>query len=379
MIRAEAITDSIVVTIDGKGEKYRLERESTDKAWYTWTESGWVLNTEQPEALAVAKGKFIDSDVSASLYSYRIVDASIEVPNGLEYEYSRWVMFGTSASAIGYTFGNYTVAEGSWGEVVTPDDLRYTYLWGTDFKATNGQDFTDEQARFFIDAATMSIARELNITIKKCVIRCEPEKYGLKKSTAREKGDYDEEEDIYSFREREINRTGKIITKKRPVLNVSRLDLIQGSANTINLLPSVIVEKQKGIIQFIKRPWKSSNSYNGLANALFPYGQNQIRPYLYYAIDYEAGFETSDDVPADLREIVAKQAAISLLNIIGDGLMSGFSSSSLSMDGISESFSSTQSATSAYFGARIAQYKDDISDYIQANKYKFNSFPISSI
>jgi hypothetical protein len=51
--------------------------------------------------------------------------------------------------------------------------------------------------------------------------------------------------------------------------------------------------------------------------------------------------------------------------------MSGFSSSSLSMDGVSESFSSTQSATSAYYGADIKQYQDEIDQYIHDNKMKF--------
>ena len=59
--------------------------------------------------------------------------------------------------------------------------------------------------------------------------------------------------------------------------------------------------------------------------------------------------------------------------------MSGFSSSSLSMDGLSESFSSTQSATSAYFGARIKEYKDDIDKYIKENKHKFGSMNIGSL
>ena len=61
------------------------------------------------------------------------------------------------------------------------------------------------------------------------------------------------------------------------------------------------------------------------------------------------------------------------------GLMSGFSSSSLSMDGVSESFSSTQSATSAYFGARIAVYQKEVQDYISANKFKFGFFRVGSL
>jgi len=74
-----------------------------------------------------------------------------------------------------------------------------------------------------------------------------------------------------------------------------------------------------------------------------------------------------------------KMAAISLLNVIGDGLMSGFSSSSLSMDGVSESFSSTQSATSAFFGARIAVYQKEVQEYIAQNKYKFGFFRVGAL
>jgi hypothetical protein len=81
----------------------------------------------------------------------------------------------------------------------------------------------------------------------------------------------------------------------------------------------------------------------------------------------------------DLREIIGKKAAVSLLNIIGRGLMSGFSSSSLSMDGVSESFSSTQSATSAYYGADVKQYESEIKDYIESNKMKFGFINIGAL
>ena len=129
----------------------------------------------------------------------------------------------------------------------------------------------------------------------------------------------------------------------------------------------------------MKRPWRRSDTYVNVAKGIFPYGEATFRNYFYYLIDYEAGYESSDDIPDDLRQIIGKVCAISLLNIIGDGLMSGFSSSSLSMDGISESFSSTQSATSAYFGARIAVYQKEVQEYIKNNKYKFRHFPIRSI
>lgn len=149
--------------------------------------------------------------------------------------------------------------------------------------------------------------------------------------------------------------------------------------NDKDLLPSVVLDKKNGLIKFLDRGYIPSDTAKNVNVAIGRYGQETIRNHLFYSIDYSAGLESSDDLPQDLRQIIGKVAGISLLNVIGDGLMSGFSSSSLSMDGISESFSSTQSATSAYFGARIAVYQKEVQEYIKANKYKFGYFPIGCI
>lgn len=384
MITAEATSARIILTLsNSKTDSFRLEREFyKDRAWYTWTSDGWVLNTESPVALPVAAGDFVDSfDLQDGLWAYRIADSSVSVPTGDMYEYSLWIKYGENSGSvgIGYTFKNYSAPKGSWGTPVTPDDLRYTYLWGTDFKATNGQYFTDEQTQYFIDAAITELERELNICIRKRVIKCEPEKRGLVRTTPTALGDYDEEEPPYKYRQEEIVSRGRITTRQRPVIKVTKCDLINASQNPFDLLPSVCVEKKKGVINFMTRPYRMSDTYNNVSKVLYSYGEQTLRNYLFYAVDYEAGYESSDDIPDDLRQIIGKVCAISLLNIIGDGLMSGFSSSSLSMDGISESFSSTQSATSAYFGARIAVYQKEVQEYIKDNKYKFRHFPIRCI
>lgn len=383
MITAEATSLGIILKLTGNAETFRVEREFyKDRNWYTWTADGWIINTKSPVALAVAAGDFVDSfNLKDGLWTYRIVDSSVEVPAGCQYEYSTWIKYGVNANSagIGYSFGNYAAPKGSWGTPVTPDDLRYTYLWGTDFKATNGQYFTDEQTQYFIDAAITELERELNICIRKRVVRCEPEKRNLVRTTKTLQGDYDEEEPPYKYKREEISSRGMITTRLRPIIKVTKCELMNIANSPMDLLSSAYIEKKKGVINFVNRPWERSNTYNNIAKAIFPRGENQFRAYMYYAVDYEAGYETSDDIPDDLRQIIGKHCAISLLNIIGDGLMSGFSSSSLSMDGISESFSSTQSATSAYFGARIAVYQKEVEDYIKANKYKFRHFPIRSI
>lgn len=378
-IRAESTLNRILVSIEGDKSPYILERlYYKDENWLVWTGSAFADPTdESTEPLAVAAGDFVDSfNLSDGLYQYRIHPESVVEPEFKDYEFTCWTKFGVP-DAVGYSFKNYRVPEGEWGTVVTPDDCRFTFLWGTDFKATNGSMFTDEQIQWFIDAATAEMARQLNITIVKRRIKSEftVEQKNLKKGV-----DYDDEETPYDFSFRKIQRYGMIQTKQRPVLNVTRCTLInKGQNDDVDLLPSVIPDKKNGVLKFLKRPWKPSDTHVGISDSISRYGAETWNSHLFYAVDYDAGFESSDEVPADLRHMIGKMAAISLLNVIGDGLMSGFSSSSLSMDGVSESFSSTQSATSSFFGARIAVYQKEVQEYVNTNKFKFGFFRVGSL
>lgn len=377
-ISAESTTNKILVTIDNGDTSFILERKYyKDSNWLTFTESGFAdLSVEtEKSAKALESGDFVDSyDLTDGIYEYRIVDADKEDPQFNDYQFTQYIKFGMP-DAIGYSFNNYHAPEGKWGTTVTPDDCRYTFLWGTDFKATNGSFFTDEQIQWFIDAATAEVERQLNITIKKKVYKSQLSTKGLKKGV-----DYDEEEALYDYSKRKIQRYGMIQTKHRPIINVTRCELInRGESSNMNLLDSCFPDKKQGTIKFLKRPYNADDTYVGIQKSVGRYGDETFQPHLFYAIDYSAGYENSDDIPVDLRQIIGKVAAVSLLNVIGDGLMAGFSSSSLSMDGISESFSSTQSATSATFGARIKEYKDDIKQYYTENKFKFGFYPIGCL
>ena len=381
-ISAESTQTRILLSISGSGSPFILERlyYKSDN-WLVYTESGFVIPEESTEPLPVNIGDFVDSfDLTPGLYQYRIHSAAIVEPEFKDYQFTCWTKFGVP-DAIGYSFNNYKVPEGEWGTIVTPDDCRYTFLWGTDFKATNGTIFTDEQIQWFIDAATREMERQLNITIRKRRIKCED---SIEKHHYEKKIDYDDEETPYDFSYRKIQRYGMIQTKQRPILNITRCTMLNKSGieyipQEVDLLPSVVPDKKNGVIKFFKRPWKPTDTWDGISQAICRYGSETWNPHLFYSVDYEAGFENSDEVPNDLRHMIGKMAAISLLNVIGDGLMSGFSSSSLSMDGVSESFSSTQSATSAYFGARIAVYQKEVQEYISQNKFKFGFFRVGSL
>lgn len=376
MIAAVAVSGKILITIhDSHHTGFRLERKAYDEDVYSvYTANGFCIPDAGTVPVSV-NGDMLDhfSLAANKLYSYRYVAFTAAHPSDSEYIYSNWVR-ASGNEAIGYTFGNYKAAPGTWGTSVTPDDLRFTYLWGTDFKSANGQSYTDEQIQYFIDSSTAEIERQLDITIKKRKIRCNAAERNLVKGV-----DYDVDEAVYDFKYARIARYGVIKTRQRPILKLHKLELLSRWQSCRTITQTTIVDKAKGLLKLMERPLKPSETSRGIQTAVGMYGNQTLQSQLFYSVDYDAGFATSDDIPQDLREIIAKQAAVSLLNIIGDGLMSGFSSSSLSMDGLSESFSSTQSATSAYFGARIKEYKDDISTYIKQNKYKFANMPIGSL
>ncbi|MBO7692529.1 MAG: hypothetical protein J6W16_07195 [Methanobrevibacter sp.] len=378
-ILAESTTNRILVSISGIDYPVILERLFyKENNWLVWTGSGFADPLDESTIpLPINASDFVDSfNLTSGLYQYRIHKADILEPEYKDYQFCCWTKFGVP-DAVGYSFNNYKVPEGSWGTIVTPDDCRYTFLWGTDFKAANGSYFTDEQIQWFIDAATREMERQLNITIIKKRIKSMAtiESQHLVKGV-----DYDVEETPYDFSYRKIQRYGMIQTKQRPILDITRCTLInKGQSDDVDLLPSVIPDKKNGVIKFMKRPFKPNDTWFGITDAISRYGSETWNPHIFYVVDYDAGFENSDEVPSDLRQMIGKMAAISLLNVIGDGLMSGFSSSSLSMDGVSESFSSTQSATSAYFGARIAVYQKEVQEYIAQNKYKFGFFRVGSL
>ena len=78
----------------------------------------------------------------------------------------------------------------------------------------------------------------------------------------------------------------------------------------------------------------------------------------YWHIEYETGF---CKVPADLINLIGLLASINLFHIMGDLILgAGIASQSIGIDGLSQSISTTSSATNAGYGARIQGYIEQI-------------------
>jgi hypothetical protein len=60
----------------------------------------------------------------------------------------------------------------------------------------------------------------------------------------------------------------------------------------------------------------------------------------------------------------------------GDGKMSSIASRSVNLNSVSEAISTTMSATSAAFGARILQYQKEIKTWFATNRQKYSNTSI---
>jgi hypothetical protein len=295
MILATSVKNKVILEFPDNSKTYRLERRMGDVGeWLVLTADGFVAEGAVPVPVSE---NYLDTSVQTGLYQYR---ARVFDDSALPYDHSAWVRCGETGP-IGYTFGNYEAPEGLWGEVQTPDDLRYTWLWGIDFRASNGQPYTDEQIRFYIRDAVAQIERELKITVQKTRIMCEPERRGMTRGV-----DYDVEETYYTFKRERIQRNGMIKTRRRPVRSVSRLDILSRNEKLTSLLDASTVDKNKGLIKFFNRPPKVSDSIRAVETAIYSYGAEVRDNNFFYAIDYVAGYENSDQVPVDLRGVIGK-------------------------------------------------------------------------
>ena len=289
---------------------------------------------------------------------------------------------GTDVEKIGYTFDNYSPPPGEWGKVYTADDMRYTMLYGIDCVGSDIAQSTFEDSQFdqLVREALGEFEDYLTMDIRKRVYKTNPASTLTRGRTWREGVDYTDEEDSYVYDYLEWSNQGFVALRHYPVISVERavwLNLVSGEIMDMIENDWLRISKKMGQLNFYPKGGFSHGPYSvygpiwtNAVGGRYPQG---------FEIDYTTGYASSDFIPEGLRSTIAKYAAIKVLAVVGDGLLAGFSSQSVSLDGLSESFSSTQSATSAYFGARIKQYSDEIEKWLTKNRYKYAPIPMSFV
>jgi hypothetical protein len=300
-------------------------------------------------------------------------------------------------SRTGFSFNNPDIDNDyhapSWGMLVTADELRYDELFGNQLIAeADSQSITDDQLNDYARIAIRYFEVELNIDILPRRIRYE----NLIDENGDEitRTDYDDTAYIALFNSdrkqetelylREAGYPYRVIAarhesfiklRRRPVRNVLTANFVDPYfGNTIvDLMPYRIIKKGfSGTCFFRPRQLRGSvNSYQYIWNKYIfgPWYRDLQNMYL---IDYESGYANCQDVPDEFRNIIKKLAALTLLNIYGDGKLAAIANRSVSLNNVSESIGTTLSATSATFGARIIQYQKDIKAWFTQNRAKYS-------
>jgi hypothetical protein len=279
-----------------------------------------------------------------------------------------------------------------WGLLVSPDELRYDELFGNPLIAeADSQAITDEQLLDYGRLAIAYLEKELEIDILPRRIRfddpiggdgnviprtdiSEDEVY-LSDMTEKQKSKLYIRELGYSYRLIAARHSMFIKLRRRPVKNILTANFVDPYNQTIfDLMPYRIVKKGfSGIIQFRPRAFGGGfSTYPRLWDINFYTRYYKDQPDI-YKIDYETGYSNCVKVPDELRNIAKKLAAVTLMNIYGDGKLAAIASRSISLANVSESINTTLSATSATFGARIMQYQKEIKAWFGQNRKKYSN------
>ena len=251
--------------------------------------------------------------------------------------------------------------------IITPPELRKEFTHGLILCDRFGNPYSDDGIAQFIreSQAKVEMLCDINILYRKifagAVAPPNPD-------------DYDLLEPGYDYDFKDMNQWMFLKLRRRPLLkSVTDLQLVYPVALSIFKLPSEWIRTYHvaGQVQVVPTA--------GAINRIFLLPTGQFAPLVSWYLPgmipqvnqvvYEVGLRDKDGkrnkyLPSNVfdlvRHSVGLEAAIEVLGVTGDALLAGVASQSISGDGISESFSTTASATSATYQARIESYRKDL-------------------
>lgn len=242
-----------------------------------------------------------------------------------------------------------------------PSEVRNRWCYGLPLTNERGIPMSDEDLMTFLKSAIRSVERKLGIKLKPTKYAASPDERELVKGT-----DYEVEEAPYDYDAKAWRNYGFLQLKQRPLISLDGFKLVLPNGSIImdfktrpEWLKLYKVNAQLHIVPYAGDP--TIFALLGGSQSGFPFVTGVMQsnlPQMLY-VDYTAGYDLHE-IPDDIRSAIAKTAAIDVLGIAGDAVLAGVASLSTSIDGLSESFSTTASATNATYGAHILQYQKEI-------------------
>ena len=229
--------------------------------------------------------------------------------------------------------------------LISVDKLKSVYLFGIDIIDNNGVELPEETFQQYIDNAVGMLETYLDISIL-------PEQVIE---------DHDYHYDQYF-------NWGYLQLNTFPVIELKSLTLTylrdnQGVPENVFEFPNawIRLNNNDGLIRLVpngKFPGSAQLDAGGFYNPYLLFTQALIPDV--FRVEYLAGF-ADGRIPIAINQAISYMAAIQAL-IIGGNLVlgAGIGSSSLSIDGLSQSINTTQSAENSAYSATITEYSNQL-------------------
>lgn len=250
------------------------------------------------------------------------------------------------------------------GLLLSPTEMFSLYLYGIKIQAGDGTAFSTESMRFYIQAAQQEIENFFNLKLVYQFI-------ALEKLTFY-RADYWQSFPIL-FTNYPVNKPISLTGRFNQLEQISYPT--QWLTNTQN---SYGQYKRRVSIVPTGTAVATANAEVILSGLTTQLGsQHFLMIPDYWDLQYITGFKL-DQMPMDLINLTGKLASFGPLGIAGDLILgAGIASQSLGVDGLSQSISSTSSATNAGYGARLVQYKIEIQATIPRIKLVYDEVKLS--
>lgn len=241
------------------------------------------------------------------------------------------------------------------GMMFNPTEIFSLYLYGITIQGGDGTSFSSEGMRFYIQAAQREVENFFNLKLMRQFI--DQEKLTFYRA------DYWQSFPIL-FTNYPVNKpislTGRFNNLEQISYPTQWLTTHQNSyglyKRRVSIVPtgSAVATANAEVI------------LSGLTTQL---GSQHFRMIPdYWDFQYITGFDL-DHMPMDLINLTGKLATFGPLGIAGDLILgAGIAVQSIGVDGLSQSISSTSSATNAGYGARLVQYEREIKETVKRIK-----------
>jgi hypothetical protein len=226
-------------------------------------------------------------------------------------------------------------------DIMTVDTLKSVFLFGLDLTNDFGEKASDEFFAFYIRAAISWLEIYLDVAIIRRQIT----------------------DERYDFIKQDYYKYVWLTLRTGPILSVDEVRLVlPTNQEVITYDPSWIhLRKESRQVNIVPGNGQLSSVLLGSSGAWLPivYGWHDFLPDV-FRVNYTVGYAPGT-VPPKLLEMIGKLAAFGPLNVFGDiTLGAGLQATSLSLDGLSQSVTTTNSSTNAGFGARILEYGKEL-------------------